>query len=239
VYLDGCFEADIVITRVSPDGSKSVFNIEVDGPSHSLPTKQRLSQRRDQHLQEACGVRIARIPLLKPTGEWLQRGGEYEAAVRRELQRWQLLEMEASRTADSDNADDAEEKPLAASGGITKNSNINEKLLVATGAELSSAACVNYNNNNNNIINNADVAEEKPMAAAGAELSSAVRINNNNNNNDGEIEVLSREDPFLAAATSRKWKVTGKKKYLKEYINKECSTSSSTGRPTRCRPASA
>jgi hypothetical protein len=53
------------------------------------------------------------------------------------------------------------------------------------------------------------------MAAVGAELSSAVRINNNNN--DGEIEVLSREDPFLAAATSRKWKVTGKKKYLTEF----------------------
>jgi hypothetical protein len=35
LYLDGCFEADIVITRVLPDGSKSVFNIEVDGPSHS------------------------------------------------------------------------------------------------------------------------------------------------------------------------------------------------------------
>ena len=82
VWLDGCFEADIVITRASPDGSKSVFNIEVDGPSHSLSTSQRLSQRRDQHLQEACGVRIARIPLLKPTGEYLQRGAEYEAAVR-------------------------------------------------------------------------------------------------------------------------------------------------------------
>jgi hypothetical protein len=90
VWLDGCFEADIVITRVSPDGSKSVYNIEVDGPSHLRPTSQRLDQLRDHHLQEACGVRIARIPLLKPTGKWLQ-SGEYEAVAREVLQRWQLL----------------------------------------------------------------------------------------------------------------------------------------------------
>ena len=91
VWLDGCFEADIVITRVSPDGSKSVFNIEVDGPSHSLPTRQRLSQRRDQYLQEACSLRIARISLLKPSGEYLQRGEEYETAVREVLEGLQLL----------------------------------------------------------------------------------------------------------------------------------------------------
>jgi hypothetical protein len=90
VWLDGCFEADIVITRVLPDGSESVFNIEVDGPSHSRPTSQRLDRRRDQYLQEACGVRITRIPLVKPTGEWLQ-SGEYEAAVRKVLERLQLL----------------------------------------------------------------------------------------------------------------------------------------------------
>ena len=90
VWLDGCFEADIVITCVPPDGSQSVFNIEVDGPSHSQPTKLRLSRRRDQHLQEACGVKIARIPLLQTTGEWLQ-SGEYEAVVREVLERLQLL----------------------------------------------------------------------------------------------------------------------------------------------------
>ena len=45
---------------------------------------------RDQHLFEECGVRTARIPLQKPDGEWLQRA-EYEAVVRAELQRWQLL----------------------------------------------------------------------------------------------------------------------------------------------------
>jgi hypothetical protein len=90
VWLDGCFEADIVITRVSPDGSKSVFNIEVDGPSHSLPTSQRLGRRRDQHLLEACGVKIDRIPLLQSTGKWLQ-SEEYEAAVRLVLERLQLL----------------------------------------------------------------------------------------------------------------------------------------------------
>ena len=90
VWLDGCFEADIVITRVSPDGSKSVFNIEVDGPTHSLPTSQRLSRLRDRHLLEACGVRIARIQLQKPSGEWLQ-SGEYEAAVREVLEGLGLL----------------------------------------------------------------------------------------------------------------------------------------------------
>ena len=90
VWLDGCFEADIVITRVSPDGSESVFNIEFDGPSHLLPTSQRLSRLRDQHLQEACGVVIARIPLMMPTGERLQ-SGEYEVTVREVLQRLQLL----------------------------------------------------------------------------------------------------------------------------------------------------
>jgi hypothetical protein len=67
-----------------------VFNIKLDGPSHSLPTSQRLSLRRDQHLQEACGVRIARIPLQKPTGECLLRE-DYEAAVRVVLQGLQLL----------------------------------------------------------------------------------------------------------------------------------------------------
>jgi hypothetical protein len=59
VWLDGCFEADIVITRDLPDGNRSVFNIEVDGPSHLRPTSQRLDRRRDQHLQGAYGVRIA------------------------------------------------------------------------------------------------------------------------------------------------------------------------------------
>jgi hypothetical protein len=99
VWLDGCFEADIVITRVSLDGSLSVFNIEVDGPSHSRPASQRLDQRRDQHLQEACGVLIARIPLLQPTGEWLQ-SGEYEAAVREVLEPLQLLQLPTAKGAD-------------------------------------------------------------------------------------------------------------------------------------------
>ena len=85
VWLDGCFEADIVITL-----SESVFNLEVGGRSQSLPTKQRLSRLRDQHLREACGVRTARVPLQRPTGEWL-RSAEVEAAVRAELRRWRLL----------------------------------------------------------------------------------------------------------------------------------------------------
>jgi hypothetical protein len=91
VWLDGCFEADIVITRVESDSSKSVvYNIEVDGPAHFQPTKQHLSRLRDQHLQEAFGMRIARISLLKPTGEWLDRNN-YEKAVREVLQGLQLL----------------------------------------------------------------------------------------------------------------------------------------------------
>ena len=55
--------------------------------------------------------------------------------------------------------------------------------------------------------------------ATGGELSSAAYVNNNNNDGDekGEEEVLSCEDPFLAAARSKKWKVSGKKKYLKEF----------------------
>jgi hypothetical protein len=43
-------------------------------------------------------------------------------------------------------------------------------------------------------------------------------FDNNNNNGDekGEEEVISREDTFLVAARSKKWKVSGKKKYLKD-----------------------
>ena len=92
IFLDGCFEADIVITCTLLDESKIVYNIEVDGPSHSKPTSQRMGRLlRDQHLFEECGVRTARITLHKPDGEWLQ-SAEYEAVVlRAELQRWQLL----------------------------------------------------------------------------------------------------------------------------------------------------
>ena len=67
-----------------------MFNLEVDGPSHSLPTTRRLSRLRDQQLREACGVLTARVPLQRPTGEWL-RSAEVEAAVRAELRRWRLL----------------------------------------------------------------------------------------------------------------------------------------------------
>ncbi len=52
---------------------------------------------------------------------------------------------------------------------------------------------------------------EKLPAASRAELLDAVCVNNDN---DGDESV---DDPFLAAATSRKWKVSGKKKYLKEF----------------------
>jgi hypothetical protein len=164
LYLDGCFEADIVITRVSPDGSKSVYNIEVDGPSHSRPIRQRLHRRRDQHLQEACGVRIARIPLVKPTGKWLQ-GGEYEAAVREVLERLQLLQLPPADEADS------------------KAANHRNAHVVVT---LSSALIM--------------------------ELSKTLRVDN-----EGDEEITARKDPFLAAATSKKWRVSGKKRYLKEF----------------------
>jgi hypothetical protein len=91
VWLDGCFEADIVITRVSPDGSKSVFNIEVDGPFHLLPTNRRLSERRDKHLKEACGVEIVRISLLKANGIDYLSSEEYEGVVRDVLQNLRLV----------------------------------------------------------------------------------------------------------------------------------------------------
>ncbi len=52
---------------------------------------------------------------------------------------------------------------------------------------------------------------EKLPAASRAELLDAVSVNNDN---DG---YKALDDPFLAAATNRKWKVSGKKKYLKEF----------------------
>jgi hypothetical protein len=36
-------------------------------------------------------------------------------------------------------------------------------------------------------------------------------------NNEDDKKVNSRKDPYLAAATSRKWRGSGKKRYLKEF----------------------
>ena len=64
-FLDGCFEADIVIACEEGDGSgeTKVFNIEIDGPSHRHPTKRRLCQRRDDYLREKLGVETVRIDI--------------------------------------------------------------------------------------------------------------------------------------------------------------------------------
>jgi hypothetical protein len=40
-----------------------VYNIEIDGPSHRHPTKQRLCQRRDAYLREKLGVETVRIDI--------------------------------------------------------------------------------------------------------------------------------------------------------------------------------
>jgi hypothetical protein len=93
VWLDGCFEADIVITITETDQNdeKTIYNIEIDGPSHSLPTSQLQCQRRDNHLSEECGVIIARIPLQNSNGEYKKKGDEFESAVREVLEHWELL----------------------------------------------------------------------------------------------------------------------------------------------------
>jgi hypothetical protein len=51
---------------------------------------------------------------------------------------------------------------------------------------------------------------KKLPATFSAEPSNAARVNNDND------RVKSLEDPFLAAAKSRKWKFSGKKRYLKQ-----------------------
>jgi hypothetical protein len=39
-------------------------------------------------------------------------------------------------------------------------------------------------------------------------------------NNEDDKKVNSRKDPYLAAATSRKWRGSGKKRYLKEFYRR-------------------
>ena len=68
-FLEGCFEADIVIRLSSPESgtgaaaSPRVINIEIDGPSHHFIQKMRLTKLRDAYLAQKCGVEVCRIPL--------------------------------------------------------------------------------------------------------------------------------------------------------------------------------
>jgi hypothetical protein len=207
VWLDGCFGADIVITRLSPDGSKSVFNIEVDGPIHSRPTSQRLDRRRDQHLQEACGVRIARIPLLQPTGQWLQ-SGEYEAAVQAVFEHWQLMQPPSAKRADpkgasNRNIDDVQKLSEKEADPKAANHRKNEEM-----PEKEADSRADYHRNIDNV--------DKLSAASRPEPSKNADIDSKDYD-EGDNEGTSCEHPFLAAATSRKWRVSGKKRYLKKF----------------------
>jgi hypothetical protein len=58
-----------------------MLNIEVDGPWHLLPIKQRLKRLRGQHLQEACGVRIVHVADGRVATEWRVRGGGARGAA--------------------------------------------------------------------------------------------------------------------------------------------------------------
>jgi len=97
---------------------------------------------------------------------------------------------------------------------------------------------MNDNINSNINIDNSNKSDSKKnrssaddvekLTTTGTENSKAVRVNNknnstksnnsnNNNNNNDDTKRNDDEDPFLVAAMSRKWKVSGKKKYLKEF----------------------
>jgi hypothetical protein len=66
-HLDGCFEADILISEIGmgsgEGGGGRGYNIEIDGPSHSHPVTRRLCTYRDMYLEEVLGVEIVRIDI--------------------------------------------------------------------------------------------------------------------------------------------------------------------------------
>lgn len=78
-FLDGCFEADIVIRAVKKNANSNIsepspvpapaliYNIEVDEPK-SLEKKERLALR-DKYLINECGIQIARIELKEKFDE--------------------------------------------------------------------------------------------------------------------------------------------------------------------------
>ena len=79
-FLHG-FEADIVLdVRPASGGETATVNVEVDGPTHCLPSKQRLVAVRDPHLR-ARGVRVLRWDLLQENAF----GRKFEAWLRREV----------------------------------------------------------------------------------------------------------------------------------------------------------
>jgi hypothetical protein len=56
------FEADIVIRWKDADSVKTVYNIEIDGPTHDFVRKQRFCSLRDSYMNSVHSVRIVRIP---------------------------------------------------------------------------------------------------------------------------------------------------------------------------------
>mgnify|MGYP000562252001 CR=1 FL=1 len=82
-FLDGCFEANIVIrTRTGTGTCKSaqVYNIEIDDIFLNQPKRNRLCSYRDEYLQRVCGIKVARI---RSTGNMLQ--GDSDVEVEAEL----------------------------------------------------------------------------------------------------------------------------------------------------------
>ena len=67
-YLDGCFEADVLVCVTAADGPITTagkvrkINIEIDGPAHLHPSKRRFYQS-DKYLREHCGIEVHRIGL--------------------------------------------------------------------------------------------------------------------------------------------------------------------------------
>jgi hypothetical protein len=79
-FLHG-FEADIVLdVRPASGGETATVNVEVDGPTHRLSSRQRLVAVRDPHLR-ARGVRVLRWDLLQENAF----GRKFEAWLRREV----------------------------------------------------------------------------------------------------------------------------------------------------------
>jgi hypothetical protein len=71
------FEADIVIRvydgadaampmpmQGSPEAPKHIINVEIDGPRHANARTRGFTQRRDEHLRLARGVRVVRWDLM-------------------------------------------------------------------------------------------------------------------------------------------------------------------------------
>jgi hypothetical protein len=154
-------------------------------------------------------VRIARIPLMQPTGQWLQ-SGEYEVAVRVVFEHWQLMHPPSAKRADPKGASNRNIEDVQKLSEKEADSNAATRRDIDNTIEKVPTKEADPKAANDRIIDN-DV--EKLSAASSAELSATLRVNND----EGDNEVNSRKDHFLAAATSKKWRVSGWKRYLKEF----------------------